>query len=173
MALCAPNSAHRSWPLVAYYDFSSDRTAREELRRLVACKESEPSERREPELQKRVFALDSTRLCVLKKPCTVIMRDFDQKRHSTDREWKSDPFYTKPEGYKMCLSVYANGAGEGRGTHVSAFIRLMWGEYDYNLIPETSSSSRRTNMLSLPEWNGIELRSFPHTQLVCRVCPKL
>ncbi len=126
MALC-------SWPLVAYYDFLlyNDRSA-EELRRLVAYKESDIFGRREPELQRRVNALDSTRLSVLKKPCTVIMRGFDQKkRHST--EWKRAPFYTKPEGYKMCLSVDANGYGEGHGSHVSVFLHLMWGEYDYNL----------------------------------------
>ncbi len=125
---------HARWPLLAYYDFYNDRSA-EELRRLVACKESDPSGRRELELQRRVNALDSTRLSVLKKPCTVIMRGFNQKkRHST--EWESAPFYTKPEGYKMCLSVDANGDNgdeEGLDGHVSVFFHLMWGDYDYNL----------------------------------------
>ena len=31
----------------------------------------------------------------------------------------SDPFYVTPGGYKMCIRVYANGAGDGKGTHVS------------------------------------------------------
>ncbi len=127
------SNSRRRWPPVAHYDFLlyNDRSAKE-LRRLVACKDRDPTGRRESELQRRVSALDSTRLSVLKKPCTVIMREFNlKKRHKT--EWKSAPFYTKPEGYKMCLSVYANGDEEGHGGHVSVFFHLMWGEYDYNL----------------------------------------
>ena len=30
----------------------------------------------------------------------------------------------------MCLSVYANGHDDGKGTHVSVFARLMRGEFD-------------------------------------------
>ncbi len=133
MALYAVPNSDRRWPIVAYYDFlrERDRSAKE-LSRLVDCKESDPTGRRELELQKRVFALDSTRLSVLKEPCTVIMREFNLKMlYST--EWKSAPFYTKPEGYKMCLSVDANGYGEGFDSYVSVFPRLMWGEFDYNL----------------------------------------
>ena len=49
-------------------------------------------------------------------------------RHS--EEWFSPPFYTHPQGYKMCLSVFANGDGKGKGTHVSVFANLMRGEFD-------------------------------------------
>ena len=33
----------------------------------------------------------------------------------------------------MCLWVYANGSGEGEGTHVSVFACLMRGEFDDHL----------------------------------------
>ena len=42
----------------------------------------------------------------------------------------SQPFYTKPDGYKMCLITYLNGCGVGEGTHLSVFFAIMKGEYD-------------------------------------------
>ena len=42
----------------------------------------------------------------------------------------SHPFYTEPDGYKMCLIVYLNGRGAGEGTHLSVFFGVMKGEYD-------------------------------------------
>ena len=48
--------------------------------------------------------------------------------------WFSPPFYTGPGGYKMCISVDANGWGDGAGTHVSVYVYLMRGEYDSRLV---------------------------------------
>ena len=42
----------------------------------------------------------------------------------------SPPFYTSPHGYHMCIRVYLNGDGVGRGTHVSVFFVLMRSEHD-------------------------------------------
>ncbi len=42
----------------------------------------------------------------------------------------SAPFYTSRHGYKVCLRLYMNGDGTGKGTHLSFFITLMRGEYD-------------------------------------------
>ena len=42
----------------------------------------------------------------------------------------SQPFYTKADGYKMCLVAYLNGCGAGEGTHLSVFFAVMKGEYD-------------------------------------------
>ena len=42
----------------------------------------------------------------------------------------SPPFYTSPHGYRMCIRVYLNGDGVGRGTHVSVFFVLMRSEHD-------------------------------------------
>ena len=45
----------------------------------------------------------------------------------------SPPFYTHPQGYKLCLFVYANGYGSSEGTHVSVSACLMKGEHDQHL----------------------------------------
>ena len=42
----------------------------------------------------------------------------------------SQPFYTSHFGYKMCARVYLNGAGMGKGTHMSLFFVVMRGECD-------------------------------------------
>ena len=50
-----------------------------------------------------------------------------------NEEFYSKPVYTNPGGYKMCISVYANGRGAGAGTHVSVFTELLKGHYDDQL----------------------------------------
>ncbi|XP_062519796.1 TNF receptor-associated factor 3-like [Corticium candelabrum] len=42
----------------------------------------------------------------------------------------SQPFYTSPNGYKMCARLYLNGDEMGRGTHLSLFFVIMRGEHD-------------------------------------------
>ncbi|KAM9326162.1 TNF receptor-associated factor 2 [Gastrophryne carolinensis] len=42
----------------------------------------------------------------------------------------SPPFYTSKYGYKMCLRIYLNGDGTGRGTHISLFFVVMKGPND-------------------------------------------
>lgn len=39
-------------------------------------------------------------------------------------------FYTSRYGYKMCVRLYLNGDGMGKGTHLSLFFVVMRGEYD-------------------------------------------
>ena len=65
-------------------------------------------------------------------PTELTMTNFEQHKTDSD-QWYSLPFYTHPRGYKMCLSVYANGSGEGEGTHVSVYACLMRGEFDDHL----------------------------------------
>ena len=65
-------------------------------------------------------------------PTELTMTNFEQ--HKTDGDhWLSQPFYTHPQGYKMCLDVYANGYGDGKGMHVSVGACLMGGEFDGDL----------------------------------------
>ena len=61
-----------------------------------------------------------------------IMAYFKEFRKDSDM-WYSPHFYTHPHGYKMCLSVDANGIGCGEGTHLSVFVYLMRGEFDSQL----------------------------------------
>ena len=58
-------------------------------------------------------------------------------RDSVDRRTVSlysPPFYTSPHGYRMCIRVYLNGDGAGKGTHISVFFVLMRSEHDNLLI---------------------------------------
>ncbi|XP_026541222.1 TNF receptor-associated factor 1-like [Notechis scutatus] len=45
----------------------------------------------------------------------------------------SPPFYTTRYGYKLCLKLFLNGDGTGTGTHLSLFLVVMKGEYDFQL----------------------------------------
>ena len=65
-------------------------------------------------------------------PCYVAMDNFSQYKKDDDR-WNSTPFYSGPQGYKMRLRVYANGFGDGAGTHVSVYVQIIQGEYDDTL----------------------------------------
>ena len=42
-------------------------------------------------------------------------------------------FYTRSDGYCMCIEVITNGCGSGKGTHVSIFTCLIQGPYDDHL----------------------------------------
>ncbi|KAK3593715.1 hypothetical protein CHS0354_013612 [Potamilus streckersoni] len=42
----------------------------------------------------------------------------------------SPAFYTSRTGYKMCIRLYPNGDGMGKGSHMSIFFVLMRGPYD-------------------------------------------
>ena len=63
-------------------------------------------------------------------PWIVEMNAFAQKRSEL---WCSSPFFTHPGGYQMCLEVWGNGYGPGKGTHLSVYVRLMKGENDDHL----------------------------------------
>ena len=64
-------------------------------------------------------------------PVEFTMANFEQ--HKNDKEWYSPPFYTHPHGYKMCLRVWPNGFGSGKGTHLGVTVHLMRGEFDDRL----------------------------------------
>ncbi len=44
--------------------------------------------------------------------------------------WFSEPFYNYPGGYRFKLKIDTNGSGEGAGTHLSAYLYLLEGDYD-------------------------------------------
>ena len=60
------------------------------------------------------------------------MTDFSKHKAIGDK-WYSSPFYTHPQGYKFCVTVEANGWGDGAGTHVSVGVNIMEGEHDDRL----------------------------------------
>lgn len=60
--------------------------------------------------------------------------DFEKRRqdavNGTCTSIYSAPFYTSNFGYKMCLRLYLNGDGIGKGKTISLFIVVMQGLYD-------------------------------------------
>ena len=66
------------------------------------------------------------------KSTKLIMTNFEKHRRSGGN-WISCPFYTHPQGYKLCLRVTANGQGSGKGTHITVAVHLMKGEFDNQL----------------------------------------
>ena len=57
---------------------------------------------------------------------------YASKKKKNERFY-SPPFYTISGGYKMCIRVYVNGYGAGKGTHVSVITELLQGRYDNQL----------------------------------------
>ena len=47
--------------------------------------------------------------------------------------WFSDPFYCYPGGYCFKLNIDTNGSEEAHGTHLSAYLYLLPGDYDKEL----------------------------------------
>ena len=66
-------------------------------------------------------------------PFNFTVTEFRSKKEN-DVDWYSPPFYTHIHGYRLCVVVYANGTGGGKGTHLSVFCRLMQGPFDDYLL---------------------------------------
>ncbi len=60
------------------------------------------------------------------------MTNYQQHKRDDDR-WYSPPVYTHHQGYKICLGVYANGIGIGKGTDVTVVVHFIRGEFDDSL----------------------------------------
>ena len=71
-------------------------------------------------------------ICTPICPAAFIMNDFQQHKID-DNVWYSSPFYTHPQGYKMCLTVTPNSFDEYHHTHTAVGICLMKGEFDNQL----------------------------------------
>ena len=72
----------------------------------------------------------------------------------------SPPFFTSPNGYRMCIRAYLNGDGISKGTHISIFV-LMRSEHDVLLSWPFQQSVRFTLV------NQTVLAK--HSFLTCRV----
>ncbi|ELU10185.1 hypothetical protein CAPTEDRAFT_187359 [Capitella teleta] len=66
------------------------------------------------------------------------LSDFSRKRQDAidgrTTSLYSEPFFTHKTGYRMCVRLYLNGDGLGKGTHLSLFFVLMRGPCD-SLLP--------------------------------------
>ncbi len=73
--------------------------------------------------------LTRTETIPIQQSSILEMDNFEQYKRD-NHWWYSIPLHTHHQGYKFCLGVVANGHGIGHGSHVSAFIFLMSGDYD-------------------------------------------
>ena len=85
---------------------------------------------KEMQMQKQDATLMKSHMGII--PVEIVMTKFSEHKCNND-QWYSPPFYTHPQGYKMCLRVDANGNGGSNGTHVSVFACMMRGEFDDHL----------------------------------------
>jgi len=66
--------------------------------------------------------------------CPVIVKMMEFSHYKSNAyEWFSAPFYSHDGGYKLCFSINPSGSGEGKDSHLSAFIFLMRGPHDDEL----------------------------------------
>ena len=60
---------------------------------------------------------------------TFALQDYKKKK-----KWATSPsFYTHPNGYHIALRVFANGDGDGEGTHVSVYAVILEEKFDKGL----------------------------------------
>ena len=52
------------------------------------------------------------------------------KRKQFNNAYISPPFTTSPQGYTLCLAVFANGSGDGKGSHLSIYAGIIKGQHD-------------------------------------------
>ena len=57
------------------------------------------------------------------------MEEFEE-HNQNGTKWLSPPFYTHHRGYKLSLTVCANGSSSGKGKYISLYVYLMRGEFD-------------------------------------------
>ena len=55
------------------------------------------------------------------------------KRKQFNNQYYSPPFTTSPQGYRLCLRVYTNGNGSGKGNHLTIHAVIMKGQHDDRL----------------------------------------
>ena len=79
------------------------------------------------QLKDRVSALEEKVKVVGGSVYKFTMPNFYKYRHKS-KEWSSLPFYSHPQGYKMCL--ICNASSKGDDGYLSVYVCLMAGEYD-------------------------------------------
>ena len=103
-------------------------------------------------VQQQQIKIENMQAQSRKMPVSYKFTNFNQHRTSRDKVY-SPAFYTSPTGYKMCISVDANGCGDGKRTHVSVFAYLMKGENDDYLQWPFTGKLTIELLNQLVDWN--------------------
>ena len=84
------------------------------------------------ELENKTVKLQDALKTLREPPLKFMLTDY-QKNKANNEYVQSPSYYMFPYGYHMALRVYANGRGDGKGTHMSVFAPFLNGEYDAQL----------------------------------------
>lgn len=69
--------------------------------------------------------------------------------------FNSEPFYSHAGGYKMLVTIYPNGVGERKNTHVSVYVGILRGEFDNQLRwPFSGSVTIEAYNRTLEQWSN-------------------
>ena len=71
----------------------------------------------------------------------------------------SPPYFTSPQGYRMCTRVYLHGDGMGTSTHISVFFVPMRSEHD-NLLQWPFKHSVRFTLINPVNSSGSITEAF-------------
>ena len=74
-------------------------------------------------------ALQSSHLSMGDQSDSVVPYEFTFSEYADKREnpqqWHSRSFYTRADGYRMCIKIFPEGEDEGKDTHVSIYLYMM------------------------------------------------
>ena len=120
----------------------------------------------ELKLYKIVLSIDSIMGFNYKDDFIWTIDHVAEKKQATAPFVESEPFYSRPGGYKMRLRLYFNGDGLGKGTHLSLFFSIMKGEYDENLF---WPFQKKVTLMLLDRWedDNIVKELTPNTTAAC------
>ena len=102
----------------------------------VRVRRKEAEEHREKSAENHL-TLAATRIqrleaVALVPPVTFKMGKYSIKKAKNER-WSSPKFFSHAGGYRLCLSIDANGNGQSKGSHISMYVRLVKGPTDPQL----------------------------------------
>ncbi|MGH0155044.1 UNVERIFIED_CONTAM: hypothetical protein FKN15_028837 [Acipenser sinensis] len=84
-------------------------------------------------MDRRTSALED-RQTILQNILAVRTRELERLGDQWgDRERLRRTFYTDRYGYRLCMKLYPNGDGAGKGSHLSLFLVILQGEHDFML----------------------------------------
>ena len=65
----------------------------------------------------------------------LVLQEFTEcQRKSDSGDWFSEPFYSRPSGYKLRLNILTNGVSDVRNTHLSVQLHILQGDFDSKLV---------------------------------------
>lgn len=87
-------------------------------------KEAHSRENMEHHLQLAAGRIQRLEAITMVPPVVFKLSKFNLKKTKNER-WNSPKFYSHRGGYRLCLSIDANGNRNSKGSHVSIYVRLM------------------------------------------------